>query len=311
MKAAEKRPRERRTAPHRAGTVALIGRTNVGKSTLLNRLIGEKISIVADVPQTTRHRIQGVLTLPGAQIVFVDTPGFHKPRHRMNRVMVDAAREAIREVDLVVFMIDAADGIGPGDLYIGRLLSSVEGGRQVPVIAVLNKIDRLEKKKLLPLLEECARHWKFLEFVPLSAKDGENCDRLRDLIVARLPEAPPLHPGDTLTDQPARIVVSEFIREQILNRTRQELPHATAVLVERWRERDDGVTEIDAVILCERESQKGILIGHGGAFLKQVGTEARLAAEALLGGKIMLSLFVKVREGWRDDPRSLEDMGIE
>lgn len=294
---------------HRAGRAALVGRTNVGKSTLLNRLVEEKISIVSASAQTTRNRIVGVRTLPEAQIAFIDTPGIHKPKHRMNRIMVTTAIETTQGADVVLFIVDAADGIGPGDRYIARVLSARVSGP--PVIMVLNKVDLLKKERLLPLIGQAVAEWGFDEHVPLSALRGDNCDRLLEVIISKLPPAPAMFSEDTLTDQGSRRLVGEFVREKILRQVRQELPHETAVFVERWNEREDGLVEIDAVILCERDSQKAILIGRGGGVLKRVGTDARLEAEALLGVRIMLRLHVKVVAGWREDPAILREMGIE
>jgi len=293
---------------HRAGFAALVGRTNVGKSTLLNTLVQQKIAIVSESPQTTRHRILGVRTMPGAQIAFLDTPGIHKPQHRMNRMMVSAALDSLRQVDLVLFLVDAAAGIGPGDRHMARILRSESG--MPPVILVLNKVDLVRKPDLLPQIESASRSGAYAEIVPVSAREGDNCDRLLDVIVSCLPEGPPLYPPDTLTDQTERRLVGEIIREKILARTRQELPQETAVVIDRWIEREDGLIEIDAVIYCEKESQKPIIIGRGGSLLKRIGTEARQEIEALLSARVMLRPWVKVREGWREDVAILREMGI-
>ena len=293
---------------HRAGFAALVGRTNVGKSTLLNTLVQQKIAIVSESPQTTRHRILGVRTMPGAQIAFLDTPGIHKPQHRMNRMMVSAALDSLRQVDLVLFLVDAAAGIGPGDRHMARILRSESG--MPPVILVLNKVDLVRKPDLLPQIESASLSGAYAEIVPVSAREGDNCDRLLDVIVSCLPEGPPLYPPDTLTDQTERRLVGEIIREKILARTRQELPQETAVVIDRWIEREDGLIEIDAVIYCEKESQKPIIIGRGGRLLKRIGTEARQEIEALLSARVMLRPWVKVREGWREDVAILREMGI-
>ncbi len=293
---------------HRAGFAALVGRTNVGKSTLLNTLVQQKIAIVSESPQTTRHRILGVRTMPGAQIAFLDTPGIHKPQHRMNRMMVSAALDSLRQVDLVLFLVDAAAGIGPGDRHMARILRSESG--MPPVILVLNKVDLVRKPDLLPQIESASLSGAYAEIVPVSAREGDNCDRLLDVIVSCLPEGPPLYPPDTLTDQTERRLVGEIIREKILARTRQELPQETAVVIDRWIEREDGLIEIDAVIYCEKESQKPIIIGRGGSLLKRIGTEARQEIEALLSARVMLRPWVKVREGWREDVAILREMGI-
>ena len=299
---------EVRKPSHRAGFVAIVGRTNVGKSTLLNQLLGEKVAIVSDLPQTTRHRILGVRTLPHAQIAFLDTPGIHRPRHRMNRLMVSAALQALGQVDVVLFMLDASQGIGPGDRYVARLLREIPAGR--PVVVVLNKVDRVLKPGLLPMIEAISRDWSFGEIVPLSALSGENCDRLLEVVVRLLPEGDPLYPPDALTDQPERRLVTELIREKILAATRQELPHETAVMIDAWRAREDGLVEIAATIYCERDSQKAIIVGRGGGLLKKVGTGARLEIERVLGARVMLRLWVKVRRGWRENESILRQLGI-
>ena len=292
----------------KAGHVAIAGWTNVGKSTLLNRLVGEKIAAVAAVPQTTRHRITGVLTLPGrGQIVFVDTPGFHHPRERMNRAMVDAAREALSSVDLALLVVDAEHGEGRGD---GEAAARVrEAG--VPALAVLNKIDRVApKSRLLPLMTTAVERWGMKEAIPVSAGTGDGCDVLIERILAYLPESEPLFPEDFLTDQPERVLAAEWVREKILHHTRQEVPHAVAVQVTRWHERADGLVEIEATILVERDSQKGIVIGRAGSLLKTVGTEARADIEAMLERKVFLTLRVEVQGDWRNDPRTIAELGI-
>jgi GTP-binding protein Era len=291
----------------RSGFTAILGWTNVGKSTLINRLIGEKVAAVADVPQTTRNRITGVLTLQGkGQVVFVDTPGFHRPRYKMNRAMVDLARDAVRGVDLVLQIIDAERGPGQGDRETADLLA----GAGIRRIAALNKIDRIRRKSvLLPMLRTVVDDWGFPEAIPISARTGEGCDTLLDRLLELLPESPPPFPEDFLTDQPERVLAAEFVREKLLHHTREELPHATAVVVENWLE-DEGLIRIDAVILVERDSQKGIVIGKGGSLLKTVGTEARLELERLLGSRVALQLWVKVRRDWRNDDRTLREIGL-
>jgi GTP-binding protein Era len=292
----------------RAGFVALFGWTNVGKSTLLNRLLGEKIAAVADVPQTTRTRILGALPLPeNGQVVFIDTPGLHDPKHAMNRAMVETARRALDGVDLALFLVDAARGPGDGDRRSAQILERAGVAR----LGVLNKIDRVHpKQKLLPMLSEL-QTWGIEAWVPVSALTGEGCDVLLEQVAARLPEGPPPYPADFLTDQPERALAAEWIREKILHHTRQEIPHATAVTVDSWTTREDGLLEIEATILVEREGQKGIVIGKGGALLKQIGTEARADLENFLQARVMLRLWVKVREEWRDDRGALHELGIE
>jgi GTP-binding protein Era len=292
----------------RSGFVALFGWTNVGKSTLLNRLLGEKIAAVAGVPQTTRTRILGALPLKErGQIVFVDLPGLHEPKHAMNRAMIDTARRSLEGVDLALLLVDAARGPGEGDRRSAQILERAGVAR----LGVLNKIDRVSPKaKLLPMLDE-VKAWGIEGWIPVSALTGDGCDLLVEEVLARLPEAEALFPPDFLTDQPERALAAEWIREKILHHTRQEIPHATAVSVDSWKEREDGLLEIEATILVEREGQKAIVIGKAGAMLKQVGSEARADLERFFQAKVMLRLWVKVREEWRDDRRALQELGIE
>jgi GTP-binding protein Era len=293
----------------RSGFVALVGWTNVGKSTLLNRLVGVKLAAVGDVAQTTRQSIHGARTVEGrGQIIFVDTPGLHKPRHRMNRAMIHATGRTLGEVDLAALVIDAARGFGPGDRRAAEQVKQGCANR----LLVLNKVDLVRPKScLLPLMQTLAEEdWGFGAIVPVSAKTGEGCDGLIEAILDQLPPGPPLFPEDYLTDQPERVLAAEWIREKLLASTRQELPHATAVIVESWNERDDGLLEIDASILVERTSQKKIVIGKDGQLLKQVGIEARRELESFLDCRIMLRLWVRVREHWRDDEGTLQRLGL-
>jgi len=292
----------------RSGFVALLGWTNVGKSTLLNRLVGTKLAAVADVSQTTRNRIMGVCNLPGrGQIVFIDTPGLHRPRYRMNRAMVAVARQAVKGVDTVVLVIDAARGIGPGDLEAAALLR----GNDSHCLVALNKIDLVKRKSdLLPMMQMAVQDWGFAGAVPISALTGAGCDRFMDELFASLPEGRPPFPEDVLTDQPERVLAAEWIREKLLAEVRQELPHATAVVVERWDERDDGLLEIEASILVERESQKGIVIGSGGELLKRVGSAARLELESFLGRRVYLRLWASVKKDWRNKDHILRRLGL-
>lgn len=286
--------------------MAVCGRPNVGKSTLVNAIVGQKVTIVSPTPQTTRNRISGIACPPGAQIVLLDTPGIHKPRHRLNEKMVEAAVGSFRHVD-IVYVVAEAEGIGPGDRFVISLLE--RGGP--PAFLVLNKVDRIDSKPhLLPVLEASAKEFPWAEIVPISARTGENVDRLLEATVSRLPVAPPLFPQEQLSDQPERFLASEIIREKICLHTKQELPHETAVLIESWSEREDGLVRIDAQILCERESQKGIVIGRDGSLLKKIGTEARVEIEALLACRVFLILRVKVHPDWREDPRVLERIGL-
>lgn len=292
--------------PFRCGFVALSGRANVGKSTLLNRLVGAKVSIVSDVPQTTRFPVRGILHAPQLQVIFIDTPGIHKPRYRMNEEMVRLATRVLREVDLVAVLIDASEGYGPGDRFVFDLLKTSRSRN----VLVMNKVDLMSKELLLPLIDEAGRTGLFEEIVPLSALSGENCDRLRTVITERMPPGPPHFPEDTLTDLPQRQAISELIREQVFQQTRQEVPHATAVMIEMIEKGEDNLTRIHAIIVTDRESQKGILIGEGGRMMKAIGTAARHSLETHLGMRVHLSLWVKVRKGWRDDISILRLIGL-
>jgi GTP-binding protein Era len=292
-------------AAFRSGFVTVIGRPNVGKSTLVNRLVGQKVAIVSDKPQTTRNRILAVVNRPGAQLVLFDTPGIHKPEHEMNRRMVDTAVRSIGQGDIVLWVNEVSEPPGPGDAFIERLLS--RSGR--PVVLALNKIDRIPKPKILPALEAWSHAGRFDDIVPISAKSGDNVDRLEQVLVARLPAGERLYPDDFLTDLPERFFVAEMIRERILHHTRQEIPYVTGVVIESFKE-EHGLVRIQAAVLVERENQKGILIGRGGSMLKLVGSEARQQIEHFLGTKVFLGLFVKVRERWRENESLLDEMGM-
>jgi GTPase len=289
----------------RSGFVAVVGRPNVGKSTLVNRLVGQKVAIVSDKPQTTRNRILAVVNRPSGQIVLFDTPGIHKPMHRMNERMVETAVRSLERVELALWLSDVTEEYGAGDRYIRDVLAKA----RTPVILGLNKIDAVSKPKILPVIDRYRTLLEFLEVVPLSALTGENVELLSELLLAHLPEGERLYPEDYLTDQPERFFVAEMVRERILHHTREEIPYTTGVVIESFRE-DEGLIRIEAAILVERESQKAILIGRGGAMLKTVGTEARREIEAFLGTRVYLGLFVKVRERWREDPTILAEMGL-
>ncbi len=290
----------------RCGFVALSGRANVGKSTLMNRLVGAKLSIVSEVPQTTRFPVRGVLHAPGLQVIFIDTPGIHKPRYRMNEEMVRLATRVLKEVDLVAVLIDASEGFGPGDRFVFDLLKTARSRN----LLVLNKVDRMSKELLLPLIDEAGRTGLFEEIIPLSALTGENCERLRAVIADRMPPGPPHFPEDMLTDLPQRQAISELIREQVFQQTRQEVPHATAVMIDLIEKGEDDLTRIHATVVADRDSQKGILIGEGGRMMKAIGTAARRSLETYLGTRVHLSLWVKVRAGWRDDTSILRLVGL-
>ena len=291
----------------RSGYVALIGRPNAGKSTLLNYLVGEKIAAVSNKPQTTRHKIQGIVTKPEGQIVFVDTPGVHKPGYLLNRRMMAAVHDAILSVDLVVLLRDASVSTGNGDRFVLDLVK--ESGK--PSILVLNKIDKIkEKGTLLPLIEYYSNEHEFAEIVPISALKGDAVDNLLTQIAKHLPEGEAIFADDELTDQPLRTIVAEMVREKILASTGEEIPYVTAVVTERWDDSDPDQTKIYCAIYVERDSQKGIIIGKGGAKLKKIGTDARADIEKLLGAGVYLQLFVKVVEDWRNRERELDEMGV-
>lgn len=292
----------------RCGFVSLIGRPNAGKSTLMNRIIGTKLAIVSDKPQTTRTRILGIRNYPDAQLIVVDTPGIHKPQHRMNVRMVDAAVEAMRTVDVRVLVLDVTAPSGAGDKVVLDLATRSSG----PLVVVLNKIDGIRKTALLPLIDRWQRVPGVSDIVPVSALTGENVDRLEAVLVSHLPEGPALYPADMLTDRPERFFAAEIVREQVLHFTHAELPFATAVVVDRFEEgADGGPVRLYCSILVERESQKPIVIGKGGARIKQIGTESRQQLQALLGRRVHLDLVVKVRADWREDERILHEVGVD
>jgi GTP-binding protein Era len=282
-----------------------VGRPNVGKSTLVNRLVGQKVAIVSDKPQTTRNRILAVVNPPGGQIVLFDTPGIHKPMHRMNERMVETAVRSLAQVDLVVWLVDVLEEYGPGDRYVRDLLKSA--GR--PVILGINKVDAVAKLKILPVIETYRQLLDFVEVVPISAMTGDGVDILAERLLAHLPEGERLYPEEFLTDQPERFFVAEMVREQVLRLTREEIPYSTGVVIDSFQE-GESLVRIEASVIAERESQKGILIGRGGSMLKTIGTAARKEIEEFLGTKVYLGLFVKVREKWREDAGILEQMGL-
>jgi GTP-binding protein Era len=290
----------------RAGFVTVVGRPNVGKSTLVNRLVGRKVAIVSSKPQTTRNRILAVVTRPGAQLVLFDTPGIHKPMHEMNRRMVETAVRSVGQGDIVLWLVEVEEPPGPGDRFVRDTLA--KAGR--PVILALNKIDRVPRPKILPAIDAYRGLLDFADVVPISALKGDNVDRLEVVLLAHLPEGPALYPDDYLTDQPERFFVAEMVRERILRHTRQEIPYASGVVIESFKE-EEGLIRIHAVVFVERESQKGILIGRGGSMLKAIGSEARTQIEEFLGTRVYLGLFVKVRSRWRESEQILAEMGLE
>lgn len=291
----------------KAGYAALVGRPNAGKSSLLNRIIGEKIAIVSDKPQTTRNRILGVKSYPEGQIAFVDTPGIHRPLHRLNVRMVDAAVDSLREVDVIALVFDAATRPGHGDEYVSSLLKDI----RTPAVLVLNKIDLVAKAKLLPLIERAQGWHSFAAIVPVSATTGDGVDRLERVLLEQLPEGQPAYPDDYLTDQPERALVAEIVREKVLHHTRDELPFSTAVVVDQFDEEErDRLLRLYCTIFVETESQKPIVIGRGGEMIKQIGTEARRDLETFFNTKVYLDLRVKVNPDWRDNDRVLDDIGV-
>ncbi|MDU2066832.1 MAG: GTPase Era [Sporomusaceae bacterium] len=291
----------------RSGFVAVIGRPNAGKSTLVNSLIGQKIAIMSDKPQTTRNKIMCVLTQDDAQMLFVDTPGIHKPKHKLGQYMVEAAEQTLREVDAILFVTDASEKFGPGEEYIIERLKEVK----TPVFLVVNKIDLVEKPKLLPIIKNYQSRYDFKAVVPISALEKVNLDVLLTEIKSLLPEGPKYFPEDMITDQPERLVIAELIREKALQLTREEVPHAIAVDIEEIAPRPGDKLYVRAVIYVERESQKGILIGSGGTLMKKIGQQARVDVENLLGNPCYLDLWVKVKKDWRNRDSILKSLGYE
>ncbi|MFA5809596.1 MAG: GTPase Era [Thermoleophilia bacterium] len=294
-------------SPFRSGFIAVVGRPNVGKSTLVNALVGEKVAIVTRTPQTTRHRIAGVINGDGFQAVLLDLPGFQKPRDRLTERMQTAVNTTLREVDLVLMVLNAAEKIGAGDRFVAEAAFSVS----TPVIIALNKIDLVSSDGLLPQIQASVELGDYEEIFPISARKGQGLDGLKDAIIARLPEGPMFYPADAVSDQPERILAGEIIREKAIILTREEVPHAVAVNVMYMEQRGKkDMVDIEAVLIVERDSQKGILIGKQGQMIKEIGTRARKDIEALLGSQVFLSLAVKVKKKWRDDERVLGDLGL-
>lgn len=294
------------TKSFKSGFTAIIGRPNVGKSTLLNQIVGQKIAIMSDKPQTTRNKIQGVYTTEKMQIVFLDTPGIHKPQSKLGNFMMKVAESTFHEVDAILFVVDVADGLGGGDRFIIEQLKDVK----TPVFLVLNKIDQVHPEKLLPAIQSYKNLYNFAEIIPVSAINGNNVNTLLEQIGRYLPLGPHYYPEDQVTDYPEQFVCAELIREKILHHTREEIPHSIAVQIEAMKVQDNGLVDISAVIYVERDSQKGIIIGKQGALLKQIGKEARYDIEALLGSKIFLQLWVKVKKDWRNQDHVLKDLGF-
>jgi GTP-binding protein Era len=300
----------------KTGFVSFIGRPNAGKSTLLNRLVGTKLAIVSDKPQTTRTRILGVRHYADAQVVFLDTPGIHRPLHRMNVRMVEAAVDTIGEVDLLGLVVDASDAGGRGDEFVLDLVkNALLKDPAIPVFLILNKIDLIKKPRLLPMIDHYSRKATFAEVVPVSASRGDNIDRLERAIIDHLKEGEPLYPTDYLTDQPERFFAAEIVREKVLQFTRAEIPFASAVVMDRFEEADavndgGGLLKLYCTIVVDRESQKPIVIGHGGEMIKRIGTAAREDLERFFGARVFLDLHVRVKSEWREDERALNEMGL-
>jgi len=288
----------------KSGFVSIIGRPNVGKSTLLNHLVGTKVAIMSDKPQTTRNKIRGILTTENAQIVFIDTPGIHKPRNKLGEFMVNTAVKALEEVDLILYIVDVTDEIGPGEYYIMGVLEKVD----TPVFLVINKIDLVPKGKIAEVIQTLVSEFNFTEIVPVSAATGENTDTLLKLLVDYLPEGPKYYPDDMVTDNPEQFIISELIREKVLQTTRDEVPHSVAVQVEDIQDKGD-IIYIMVIIYTEKDSQKGIIIGKGGRKLKEIGLKARQEIENLFGSKVYLDLWVKVKKDWRKSNGALHQFG--
>ncbi|MBM7697983.1 GTPase Era [Kurthia huakuii] len=290
----------------KSGFISIIGRPNVGKSTFLNRVIGQKIAIMSDKPQTTRNKVQGVLTEDDAQMIFIDTPGIHKPKHKLGEFMSKVSKNALREVDAIMFMVNAQQKLGSGDRYVIDMLK----GTKTPVFLIINKIDTIHPDEILKIVDQYKDEFDFAEIVPISALQGNNVDNLLTTLKKYLPEGPQYYPADQVTDHPERFIIAELIREKALHLTRDEVPHSLAVEIEKIRrEEDEDRVHVMATVIVERDSQKGIIIGKRGAMLKEIGTRARKDIENLLGSKVYLELWVKVQKDWRDRSSQLRDYG--
>lgn len=291
----------------KSGFVAIIGRPNVGKSTLMNQIIGQKIAIMSDKPQTTRNKIQGILTNEQGQIIFIDTPGIHKPKSKLGDYMLKIAENTLKEVDIVLFLVEATETIGTGEQYILEKLENTK----TPVFLIINKIDKVHPEKLLPIITMYKEKYAFAEIVPVSALNGNNVQPLVDTLFTYLPSGPQYYPSDQYTDHPERFIAAELIREKTLHLLREEVPHSVAVVIEDYKERERGKVYVHAIIYCERKSQKGILIGKQGTMLKEIGKRARMDMEHLFGNEIFLELWVKVKDDWRNEERLLKNFGYQ
>ena len=290
----------------RSGFVAVVGRPNVGKSTLVNALVGDKVAITSDKPQTTRSAVRGILNREGVQVVLIDTPGYHKPRTLLGSRLNEVVRAAWSDVDLALFLVDGKSGVGRGDAKVAEDLRAAN----CPVMLVVNKIDAMSRDSIAVALSAASHLADYEEYVPISALNGDGVDLLRELVTARMPEGPMYYPPGTSTDQPPPVFVAELVREKLLSRTREEVPHSIAVVTEDYEEREDGLLEIRATIYVERDSQKGIVIGKGGSTIKAVGTEAREEIETLFGRKVFLELRAKVEKDWQRRAHALERLGF-
>ncbi|MEB2299795.1 GTPase Era [Lysinibacillus xylanilyticus] len=293
---------------YKSGFISIIGRPNVGKSTFLNRVIGQKIAIMSDKPQTTRNKVQGVLTSNDSQMIFIDTPGIHKPKHKLGDFMLKVSKNTLREVDVIMFMVNAEQKLGKGDEFILEMLA----GNPTPVFLVINKIDQIHPDELIGIIESYKERYDFAEIVPISALQGNNVEDLLATLSKYLPEGPQYYPADQVTDHPERFIISELIREKVLHLTREEIPHSIAVVIDKIRrdEENEDKIRVAATIIVERDSQKGIVIGKRGALLKEVGIRARKDIEMLLGSKVYLELWVKVQKDWRNKSTHLRDFGF-
>ncbi|MEK4486506.1 GTPase Era [Psychrobacillus sp. FSL H8-0484] len=293
----------------KSGFISIIGRPNVGKSTFLNRVVGQKIAIMSDKPQTTRNKVQGVVTQDNSQMIFIDTPGIHVPKHKLGDFMLKVAKNTLREVDVILFMVNATEPRGKIDEYIMEMLEHNE----TPVFLIINKIDQIHPDELVKIVDSYKSKYNFAEIIPISALQGNNVDRLLETIQKYLPEGPQYYPADQVTDHPERFIISEMIREKVLHLTREEIPHSIAVIIDKIKKEEDtekDMIRVQATIIVERDSQKGIVIGKRGALLKEVGTRARHDIEMLLGTRVFLELWVKVQKDWRNKSTHLRDYGF-
>ncbi|CAG9608121.1 GTPase Era [Pseudoneobacillus rhizosphaerae] len=296
-----------RSNEYKSGFISIIGRPNVGKSTFLNRVIGQKIAIMSDKPQTTRNKVQGVLTTEDSQLIFIDTPGIHKPKHKLGDFMMKVAQNTLKGVDLILFMVNAEEGFGRGEEFIIEKFQSVK----TPIFLIINKIDKIHPDELFAFIESYKEKHSFQEIVPISALEGNNVEHLLTVIKKYLPEGPQYYPADQVTDHPERFIVSELIREKALHLTREEIPHSLAVVIDKMERRQDkDVIHVMATVIVERDSQKGIVIGKQGSMLKEIGKLARVDIENLLGSKVFLELWVKVQKDWRNKMNQLRDYGF-